>query len=629
LIGKRAMLRGNEVFARIPQELYLAAALAVAPFLLGPVGASPSMLSRIVIWGIFGLGFQLLFGVAGLLSFGQTIFYGVGGFMTAYLLLNGHVANLYVALAIGTISAVAIGFMVGALSVRRSGIYFAMVTLAFSEFVYFLEFSPLRQWTGGEDGLAGVPQPPFFANPLAMYASLAAVYVVGYALARHVRNSSFGLILRAIKRNNHRTEAVGHNVWMYRVGVFCIASAYAGFAGGLLGMFQTYMPPDAFNAQTSVELVVQTMIGGVGLLVGPLVGAFIWTYLRTTLQIIPGIGALWLVLLALVFVFCILFLPQGIAGAIKDAFTRKRRTAGATTDMPLANDAVEVAEPLARVSLECAAPVAGRIGRKSSEPILRVRNITKRFGGLIAVNGVSFDVAAGGIVALIGPNGAGKTTLFSMLADAVRPTSGEVLFKQHNISGIGATRACQLGVSKSYQITQLFRDMSVYDNVSIPVLARRYGSASLRTLLERPGADAVRVRVEKTLAEIGLQEVRDWSIDELPYGNRRRLEIGLALASDPELLLLDEPLAGLSPSERVDIKVLIAQIANHTNVLIVEHDMDAVYELAERVIVLHRGEILFDGSPEDMRGNEAVRSAYLGRRVLLRADQKKSRVGAS
>jgi branched-chain amino acid transport system ATP-binding protein/branched-chain amino acid transport system permease protein len=629
LINKRAILRRHEVVARIPQEVYLAAALVIAPFVLGPVGASPSMLSRIVIWGIFGLGFQLLFGVAGLLSFGQTIFYGVGGFMTAYLLLNGHVTNLYMALAIGTISAVAVGFVVGALSVRRSGIYFAMVTLAFSEFVYFLEFSPLRQWTGGEDGLAGVPQPQFFANPLTMYASLAALYVVGYGLARHVRNSSFGLILRAIKRNNHRTEAVGHNVWMYRVGVFCIAAAYSGFAGGLLGMFQTYMPPDAFNAQTSVELVVQTMIGGVGLLVGPLVGAFIWTYLRTTLQIIPGIGALWLVLLALVFVFCILFLPQGIAGAIKEFFTSKRRTVSATIGVSPANDAAKVADPAARVLRQRVVPVAKRIGRKSSEPILRVRNITKRFGGLVAVNGVSFDVAAGGIVALIGPNGAGKTTLFSMLAGAMTATSGEVLFKHQNISGIGPTRACQRGISKSYQITQLFRDMSVYDNVSIPVLARHYGSASLRTLLERPDAYAVRARVEKTLAEIGLDKVRDCSIDELPYGNRRRLEIGLALASDPELLLLDEPLAGLSPSERVDIKALIAQIANKTNVLIVEHDMDAVYELAERIIVLHRGEILFDGSPDGMRSNEAVRSAYLGRRVLLRADQKKTRVGMS
>ncbi len=619
--GKSDIPPDKPMLARIPQEVYLALALAVAPLLLGLIGASPSMLSRIVIWGIFGLGFQLLFGGAGLLSFGQTIFYGIGGFMTAYLLVNHLVSNLYVALFIGTVSALVAGFLVGALSVRRSGIYFAMVTLAFAEFFYFLEFSPLREWTRGEDGIAGVPQPHFFANPLTMYASLAAVYVIAYAAARYVKDSSFGLILRGIKRNNDRTEAVGHNVWLYRVGVFCIASVYAGFAGGLLGMFQTYMPPDAFNAQTSVQLVVQTMIGGVNLLVGPLVGAFVWIYLRTVLQTIPGIGALWLVLLALVFVLCILFVPQGIAGAIKDFFTRKRRSAG--TVVPVEAAAANPPPPPPPPPLSRASPVAARIGN-SDEPILRVNGVTKRFGGLVAVNNVSFDVSAGGIVALIGPNGAGKSTLFSMLAGAVRPTSGQVHFKHHNISGIGGTTACQLGVSKSYQITQLFRDMTVIDNISIPVLARRYGSASLRTLIETPATEAVRVRVEKTLHEIGLADVKGLSIDELPYGHRRRLEIGLALASDPELLLLDEPLAGLSPAERVDIKALVVEIAKTTNVLIVEHDMDAVYELAERIIVLHRGEILFDGPPNEMRSNETVRSAYLGRRALLPTDTKRA-----
>lgn len=625
MIGKRDVGRGNEILARVPQEAYLALTLAAAPFVLGMIGASPSMLSRVLIWGIFGLGFQLLFGVAGLLSFGQTIFYGVGGFVTAYLLVNGVVTNLYLALFVGTGCALVAGFLVGTMAVRRSGIYFAMVTLAFAEFIYFLEFSPLRKFTGGEDGLAGVPQPPYFTDPLAMYASLAVMFVVAYALARHVKNSSFGLILRAIKRNNHRTEAVGHNVWLYRVGVFCIASVYAGFAGGLFGMFQTYMPPDAFNAQTSVELVVKTMIGGVGMLIGPLVGAFIWIYLRTTLQLIPGIGALWLVLLALVFVFCVLFLPQGIAGAIKDVFTLKRRRA-----MPDARVTPQPAPVPAPQTPVPAVPVlASRIGRRAGDPILRVSGITKRYGGLVAVNGVSFEVVAGGIVALIGPNGAGKTTLFSMLAGAVSPTSGQVLFKQHDIGGIGATRSCQLGVSKSYQITQLFRDMTVEDNLSIPVLARRYGAASLRTLIETPAAEVVRARVGKTLTQIGLDGVRDFPVDELAYGYRRRLEIGLALASDPELLLLDEPLAGLSPAERVDIKALIQRIATHTNVLIVEHDMDAVCELAERIIVLHRGEILFDGRPDEMRINEAVRSAYLGRRVLLANTAKRVGAGAT
>ena len=619
------------VLKRVPQELYLVAAFALAPFALEFVGVTPHMLSRIIIWGIFGLGFHLLFGVTGLLSFGQTIFYGIGGFVTAYLLRSGYIPDLYLALLVGTACAVVVGFVVGALSVQRSGIYFAMVTFAFAEFAYFLEFSPLRQWTGGEDGLAGVPRPAFLNDPLTMYAALAGLFVVAYASARYVKESSFGLLLRAIKRNNQRTAALGHNVWLYRVGVFSVASVYAGFAGGLLGVFQTYMPPDAFASHTSVQLVVQTVIGGLGFLVGPLIGAFVWIYLRTVLQLIPEIGALWQLLLALVFVSCVLFLPQGIVGAVRDLVTRRRPRERCIDDVeptqpethpqahgPPAVDATAVAAGWS------SAPV-----RKSGETVLSVRNLSKRYGGLVAVNDVSFDVADGGIVAMIGPNGAGKSTLFSMLSGGLKPTRGSIQFKGRNIAGIGSTKACQLGVSKSYQVVQVFHDMSVRDNVTIAVLARRYGAASLRALLERPGATAVQDRVNAVLADVGLATVAEFSVDELPYGERRRLEIGLALAGDPDLLLLDEPLAGLSPSERGDIKSLVRHIATETNVLIVEHDVDAVYELAERVIVLHRGEILFDGAPEEMRGDEAVRNAYLGRRVLIGPAVDKARSSAS
>lgn len=610
----------------VPPELFLAAGLIIAPFVLGEIGASPGLLSRALIWGIIGLGFDLLFGITGLLSFGQTIFYGTGGFVTAYLLINGYLANVYVGLVVGTTCAMVLGGLIGALVVGRSGIYFAMVTVAFAEFAYFLEFSPLSAWTGGENGLAGVPQPAFVSDPMSMYGGLAALFVAAYWLTRHIKEAPFGLILRAIKRNNSRTAAVGHNVWLYRFGVFCMASAYAGLAGGLLGVFQTYMPPDAFTVDASVQLVVQTVIGGVGTLIGPLIGAFVWLYLRTVLQLIPGIGALWKMLLAVVFVLCIVFLPQGIAGTVAMLASKRRRRRSEADGDARALEARHAEQEKVRPQREPVRAVStgARVKTVKGQPILRIDRLSRRFGGLVAVNGVSFEVAEGGIVALIGPNGAGKSTLFSMLSGEVAPSAGSIKFKGTEIAGIGSTRACQLGIGKSYQITQLFHDMSVRDNVKIPVLARHYGAFSLNTLGRRkmPWIDQ---RVDATLEEVGLGEAANLPVGELPYGGRRRLEIGLALAGDPDLLLLDEPLAGLSPAERADMKVLIGQIAAGHTVLIVEHDMDAVFELAGRIVVLHRGEIIFDGVPEEMRGNQTVRSAYLGRRALRQ--KRNGRVG--
>lgn len=617
------MRRGANAL-RLP-ETHVGLALVGAPFILGLIGATPDMLSRILIWGLFGIGFHLLFGVTGLLSFGQTIFYGAGGFITAYLLTHGFVGNIYTAIAVGTLGAVLSAVIVGTACVKRSGIYFAMATFAFAEFAFFLEFSPLRSFTGGEDGLSGVPQPVYLNNSLVMYAVLAIVFLIGYAVARHIKRSSFGLILRGIKKNSLRTGAVGHNVWLYSLAVFCISSAYAGFAGGLLGIFQTYMPPDAFAIHSSVQLVVQTVIGGVGSLIGPLVGAFVWIYLRTVLQLIPGIGALWQVVLAVVFVICVLFLRQGIVGAAQQLvvilvrFSSRSAAAGNSPYRQHVEGGGKQTAEKVRVVLdpvtEACTPGGASIAR---DVVLEVRSVTKQYGGVLAVDNVSFDVRAGSLVALIGPNGAGKTTLFSMLSGGLKPSSGSIRFKGGLISGLGATRACQHGVSKSYQITQLYEDMSVRDNLTIPVLARRYGSASLRSLLEYPGLLSVQLSVEKTMHRLGLVGVADTVINELPYGDRRRLEIGLALASNPTLTLLDEPLAGLSPSERQDIRKLILQISHETNVLLVEHDMDAVFELADRVIVMQNGEVIFDGAPNEMRGNDAVRKAYLGKRALTK-----------
>ncbi len=252
-------------------------------------------MERTLDWGILGIGFDLLFGWTGLLSFGQAAFYGTGGFVAVYLLLNNMVASVWLALAIGTVAAGLFGLLVGWLAVRRIGIYFAMITLAFGQMAYFLEFSPLRDYTGGENGLPGVPEPTLGFGAYAfrihtgapMYWLLAAFFFACFVLGRRIVHSPFGAILRAIKENTARAAMLGHAVPRYKLAVFVIAAMFAGLAGGLLGVFQSFMPPDAFALDTSGQLVVQTVIGGVGTLIGPTVGAAVWLWLRDNLQAHP------------------------------------------------------------------------------------------------------------------------------------------------------------------------------------------------------------------------------------------------------------------------------------------------------------------------------------------------------
>ena len=272
--------RSNGLRSHIP-ELAILATLIAAPVVLPHLGFSIDLLTRVLNWGLIGLGFDILFGLAGLLSFGQAAFYGVGGFVTAYLLVSGTLSSVWLALAAGTISAGAFGLVVGWLAVRRIGIYFTMITLAFGQMAYFIENSPLSHYTGGENGIPGVPVPVLgfgehairIGAGLPMYVLFAVIFFGGYVLARRIVRSPVGAILLAIKENTARVAMLGHNVPAYKLAAFVIAALYAGLAGGLLGSFQSYMPPDAFSLETSGQLVVQTIVGGANTLIGPLVGA--------------------------------------------------------------------------------------------------------------------------------------------------------------------------------------------------------------------------------------------------------------------------------------------------------------------------------------------------------------------
>ncbi|HZB93571.1 MAG TPA: branched-chain amino acid ABC transporter permease, partial [Stellaceae bacterium] len=325
---------------RLLPELAVAAMLLALPYVVPALGGTLDLAQRILDWGLFGLGFDILFGFTGLLAFGQAAFYGVGGFTAAYLLTAPYTGNALLALAAGTVVAAALGAVIGMLSLRRAGIYFAMLTLAFGEMFYFLDISPLAAWTGGENGVAGVPTPNLaigpwafdLDTPAAVYWLLAAVFLVGFWLAHRIIRSPFGLVLRAIRDNEARASAVGHDVQRYKLAAFVIAAAYAGLAGGLLGLLQGYMPPDAFYLDTSGQLVVQTVIGGAGTLIGPLIGAAVWLSLYTGLQQVAAIGGLWKLLLGLIFIVLVTVMRGGIAGGVALAWRRLRRAPAAEAE---------------------------------------------------------------------------------------------------------------------------------------------------------------------------------------------------------------------------------------------------------------------------------------------------------
>ncbi|MGN6550446.1 MAG: branched-chain amino acid ABC transporter ATP-binding protein/permease [Pararhizobium sp.] len=605
-------------------DLLTLVGLIIAPYVLPSLGFSEDTMNRILVFGLFGIGFDLLFGYTGLLSFGQSAFFGTGGFVAAYLLIQMGLPSVVLGLLIGTIASAAVGYVVGLIALRRTGIYFAMITVAIAEVFFFLENSPLSAFTGGENGLPGVPAPTFYLGfttihvgaDWSMYGFLAVCFLIGMVIARRIVHSPVGLILVAIRENPLRAAAVGHNVHSYKLLVFVIAAAYGGLAGGLLGVLQSYMPPDAFTFDTSGELVMQTVIGGLGTLFGPLVGAAVWLYLRDFLQATVGLGAAWRLALGVVFVLLVLFLRRGIIGGIVDLIRigRRRQAPAETASAEPANGKPSpkavgaAASGPHRLQLE----PSPRKASSGGEIVLRAEGLTKRYGGLVANNNVNFSVRRGELRGIIGPNGAGKSTFFKMLTCEIHPTSGRIEFEGQDITGHDVTRVCQLGLTKSYQVNQLFGRLSVRDNLTIAAAAEKRGPFRIDMLRRTGSIPGIDARVEETLDLVNLQERADALVSELAYGEKRRLEIGLALATDPSLLLLDEPLAGMSPQERVETVKLLRSICEGRTMIVIDHDMDAIFELAERITVLAEGSVLVEGTPEEIRNDTKVQEAYLG-----------------
>ncbi len=610
-------------------EALTAVGLIAAPFVLPHLGFSPTTINRILIWGLFGIGFDILFGFTGLLSFGQSAFFGTGGMFAAYLLTQMDFPYTIPAVFIGAFVAGVVGWLIGLIALRRTGIYFAMITVAIAEVFFFVEFNPLSAFTGGENGLPGVPTPSIalgsfvmkFNTDWSMYSFLAFWYFVGLVIALRIVRSPVGAVLSAIRDNPLRAAAVGHNIHGYKLTAFVIAAIYAGFAGGLLGFMQGFMPPDAFMFDTSGQLVMQTAIGGAGTLFGPLVGATVWLYLSDFFQTTLHLGATWKLVLGIVFVLLVVFLRRGIVGGFVSLYQFATGTSRAHREAAESDPNVVAARSLAAAAAAADndAPVVEFVPSprrpkpaNNGELILEATGLTKRYGGIVANNNIDFSVKRGELRGIIGPNGAGKSTFFKMLTCEVHPTEGKIVFEGRDITGFGVTEVCQLGLTKSYQVNQLFTRLTVRENVTIAALAEKRGRFRLDLFRGVGGVEGLTQRVEDTLKLVHLTERADLPVSELAYGEKRRLEIGLALATAPSLLLLDEPLAGMSPRERIETVKLLKSIARGRTMIVIDHDMDAIFELAEKITVLREGSVLVEGTPEEIKANAAVQEAYLG-----------------
>jgi branched-chain amino acid transport system ATP-binding protein len=558
------------------------------PFYLG-------LLTEVLVFGLFALAYDVLLGGVGVLSLGHSAFLGVAAYTTGILLARYQLA-LEPAILAGAVGGLLTSLLLGVLVLRKRGVYLAMLTLALSQVFYFvvLMWTPV---TGGTDGLGNLPILHLSAplgwrlskRPITRYYVIATVIFLAVLAIRHVLGSPLGRAMRAVKANETRAAACGFDTRRIKLAAFAISGFFAGLAGALLTVVLEFVPIENIHWQMSGTVLIMALFGGTATLLGPFVGAGVFIWMRDFLS---KHLEYWEVFVGGAFVLIVLFLPDGIVGSLTRALTRRRPAPAAPVDQaPEAAGLVGSARP--------AAP-DGRL--------LESRGLRKTFGGLTAVNGVDFQVRPGELRSVIGPNGAGKTTFFNLLTGVLPPSDGRILFKGQDITGLPAHAVSRLGIARSYQVTNIFGDLTVYENVRIAAQSRVthyrfWGRADALAPVNR--------RAEEILLHLGLSAQRHALARELSHGEQRYLEIGIALATDPDFLLLDEPTAGMSPDETRRTAAFVRRLAGHVTIVVVEHDMEVVMGISDRITVLNYGEVLAEGTPAEIRENADVRRVYL------------------
>ncbi|KQP14115.1 branched-chain amino acid ABC transporter ATP-binding protein/permease [Pseudorhodoferax sp. Leaf267] len=562
----------------------LAAGLAMAATLNGYY---VYVLANVALLAIVGIGMNVLLGLAGQVSFGHVGFYAIGAYAVAVLTTKAGL-SFWLAWPIGVLLSGAVGLLLSVPALRVKGPYLAMVTIAFG---FIVEHGAVewRDVTGGQNGIMGIAAPAVAGFPpgertVAALAVLAcAVLLLLYAW---LDKSAWGAALRAVRDSEVASESIGISPVRVKAVAFALSAALAGLAGGLFAPLSGFVTPQTFGMLQSILFVLVVMVGGAGTVVGPLIGALVVGVLP---ELLSGMEEYRLLFFGVLLLVVLWAAPQGVAGLLGGLWIRRQP---ALTPPPSA-----------------ASPMAVPAGARA-RGVLRVQGLGRQFGGVRAVHELGFETVPGGVTALIGPNGAGKTTVLNMLSGFYKPTAGGFSLQGTALQGRAAHALARAGIARSYQTSQLFGSLSVEDNVALGLCRGRLGSP---LGVRRFHAPAARERARALLAQCGYTGAPQAPAADLAHVDKRLVEIARALATDPQLLLLDEPAAGLSREDKTRLTGLLRAIADTgIGVVIVEHDMAMVMDLSDRIVVLDAGQRLAMGAPAEVRADPAVRRAYLG-----------------
>jgi branched-chain amino acid transport system ATP-binding protein len=559
---------------------------------VGPACGLPvSKLTEIVIYILYGFGVNMLVGYTGLVPFGASVFFGCATYFVAVFMLNTG-DNEFVALGFGVIASLVLAFLLGLLILRRRGLYFSLLTLAASQIAFEIAF----KWTaltGGENGLQGVNL-SVLTTPVRLYVFTLCVSVAVIGLLWRLVHAPFGRALQALRDNEQRMSCLGYNTAHLKLGAFCLCGAVVGLAGGLLALLLQGAYADNLGWEHAGDALLMTVLGGVHQFLGPVWGAIVFVTLQDRLSLVT---ANWWLIFAPIIMGFALASPEGIQGLAQRLFGTQRWTLTRNT-IPPRPDVIAPYQPSAK-------------DVDKTQPVLTVRNLTNRFGSLYTARNIDLDVMPCQLHSFIGPNGAGKTTFFNLLTGLLRPTEGKISFAGQEITKLKPYQRVRLGLSRSFQIVSVFKNLTAFENVRIAVQQRQKLSLSQR-FADAYKIDQVNARTWTLLAAVGLDQRAGENCANLSHGEQRLLEIAISLATEAKLLLLDEPLAGLAQADRQVVGALIRRLAEAHAVLLIEHDMDRVLTLSDRITVLHQGALIADGKPADVAANQVVISAYLG-----------------